>query len=173
MDEELLSKLKKGDIEAFEKVLLQYEKAIFGYILGMIAHRETAEDLTQETFMKLYKNLENINPDKSFKSWLYKIATNTVYDRLRSRKRNQELLIIDDEDNSFETIDETSTYLNIETSLDLEKALAGIKPIYRAVLTLFYYEGLGYNEIAAALSLPINTVKTHLRRAKEALKEQI
>src|SRR5271169_2024464 len=123
MEKEAISKLKNGDIKAFEEAVLKYEKAIFGYILGMVNHRPTAEDLTQETFIKLYKNLGNIDLEKNFKSWLYKIATNTVYDWLRTKKKSQELFIVDDEDNNFETIDERRTYFNIADSHDLEKAL--------------------------------------------------
>lgn len=172
MERDSLEKLKRGDPAAFEKVLLEFEKPIFGYISGMVNQRQTAEDLTQEVFIKLYKNLKKIDLEKSFKSWLYKIATNTVYDWLKADKRRGEIFSIDEED-GFETIDGRQSYQNIESGLSLEQGLAKIKPVYRTVLLLFYYEGFSYQEISSTLSIPLNTVKTYLKRGKEALGEQI
>ena len=111
------------------------------------------------------------DPDKGIRSWLYKIATNTVYDWLRKIRKDRDLFIIDDPNNPFETIDEKTsyTYQGKAAMKDLQDALEEIKPIYKSVLLLFYEEGLGYEEIAKALSLPPNTVKTYMRRAKLAL----
>ncbi len=172
IEKEDLEKLKRGDIETFEKVLFVYERAIFGYIFNMVGQKETAEDLTQEVFMKLYKNLKSIDPEKSFKSWLYKIATNAAYDWFRAKRNKRELLILD-KDDAPETIGEDSPYLEIEGNIDLEEAFKKIKPIHRTVLSLFYFEGFDYKEIASILSIPINTVKTHIRRGKESLKNEL
>ncbi len=169
-DKETLEKLKRGGLKAFEAVFSLYEKAIYGYIFSMVSHKENAEDLTQEVFLKLYKNIGSIDLENNFKNWLYKIATNTVYDWLRKKKRGMEMFIIDGEENSFETIDPCSPYINIEDTKDLETALGNIKPNYRRALLLFYYEGMAYEEIAGILEIPLNTAKTHIRRAKEALK---
>jgi len=173
LDPQFLNQLKKGDIKAFEQVVRQYEKPIYGYIFSLVGHRQDAEDITQAVFIKLYKNLGHIELDKNFKNWLYKIATNTAYDWLRTKQKNPELFIIDDEENEFETIDEHATYLTIEANVDLEKAFKNIKPIYKQAILLFYYEGFSYEEIAAILALPLNTVKTHLRRAKEAVRQAL
>ena len=170
-DKQTLEKLKMGDLAAFEAVFSFYEKAIYGYIYSMVGHKENAEDLTQETFLKLYKNAAAIDPENNFKNWLYKIATNTVYDWLRKKRKSMEMFIIDDEKSGFETIDEDSPYLHIEDGKDLEAALNKIKPNYRRALLLFYYEGMNYEEIANIMEVPLNTAKTHLRRAKEALKK--
>lgn len=169
-DKETLEKIKLGDLKAFEEVFSFYEKAIYGYIFSMVGHKENAEDLAQEVFLKLYKNAAKIDAENNFKNWLYKIATNTVYDWLRKKRRGAEMFIIDDEENSFETIDDSSPYISIEDTKDLEAALNKIKPNYRQALLLFYYEGMTYEEIADILAVPLNTAKTHLRRAKEALK---
>jgi RNA polymerase sigma-70 factor (ECF subfamily) len=169
-DKETLKKLKNGGLKAFEVIFSFYEKSIYGYIYSMVGHRENAEDLTQEVFLKLYKNAGAIDAENNFKNWLYKIATNTVYDWLRKKRKGAEMFIIDDEENSFETIDDNSTYLHIEDAKDLESAINDIKPNYRRVLLLFYYEGMSYEEIADILEVPLNTAKTHIRRAKEALK---
>lgn len=169
-DKATLERLKNSNLKAFEAVFTLYEKAIYGYIFSMIGHKENAEDLTQEVFLKLYKNAAAINPENNFKNWLYKIATNTVYDWLRKKRQSTEMFIIDDEENSFETIGGDSPYIHIEDAKDLESALDNIRPNYRRALILFYYEGMTYEEIADILEIPLNTAKTHIRRAKEALK---
>ncbi len=171
IDKKILAAAKKKNFKAFEVILCHYERAIFDYIFRLVNHRQDAEDLAQETFIKVYVNLDSIDPEKNFRAWLYKIATNVVYDWFRKKGAHPELFIIDDPLAGFETIDEESTYLKIERTQDLLKALAGIKPIYRMILELFYHQGLSYEEVAQSLAIPLNTVKTHLFRAKKALKQ--
>ncbi len=170
-DPEFIRRLKKGDLRIFEKILFLYEKEIFRYIRRFAMRQEDAEDLTQETFIKVYKHIGSLDPDKGVRSWLYRIATNTVYDWFRKARKNQELFIVDDTDSPFETIDEETsyTYQARATIKDLQDALERIRPVYKSVLLLFYEEGLRYEEIAEALFLPLNTVKTYMRRAKVAL----
>ncbi|MBU6415078.1 RNA polymerase sigma factor [Patescibacteria group bacterium] len=170
-DPEFIRKLKKGDLRIFEKILFLYEKEIFRHIRRLVPRQQDAEDLTQETFIKVYRHIGTLDPTKGMKSWIYKIATNTAYDWFRKNKRNRELFIIDNAGSPFETIDEHSSYTYQEraTTKDLQDALERIKPVYKSILLLFYEEGLKYGEIAEILSLPLNTVKTHIRRAKSAL----
>lgn len=171
---ELLESVKNGDLAAFEEILFLYEKPIFNYIFRLVGRKEDAEDLTQETFLKLHKSVNLIDFEGNFKSWLYKIATNTAYDWLRKKSRKKELFIFDnDTEQHIETIAQEPTYYNIENAYDIEKALRGIKPTYKTVLLLFYYEDLDYNEISKILSVPINTVKTYLRRARLSLKKEL
>ncbi len=168
-ERDLIIRVKKGSIPAFEKLLKDYERRIFNYLYRIAGNRTDAEDLTQETFIKLYANRRNIDPDKSFQSWLYRIATNTAYDWFRRRKGRHESFTIDDPEKPYETIDPSSSYNTIETVKDVENALSRLKPAYRTILLLFYNEGLSYEEIAEVSDLPLNTVKTNIRRAKEAL----
>lgn len=171
-EKELLNQAKTGNPEAFEKLLFIYEKPIYNYLYRLTGRREDAEDLTQKTFIKLYKSLHLINPDKSFKSWLYKIAANTAYDWFRKKKRLREIAL--PEDNCLnETIEPDPAYYRIEAGYDLGKALSAIKPAYKSILLLYYKDCLSYEEIADSLSLPVNTVKTHLRRAKQELKNEL
>src|SRR3990167_8994781 len=156
-EKQLIQAAKDGDLEAFEKLLY-------------------AHDLTQETFVKLYKHIDVVDTDKNFRAWVYKIATNTVYDWLRKKQKRQEMFIIDDPNVQFESIDVKTPYQdmqNVERAKDVETALEKVRPVYRAVLLLFYWQGFGYTEIAHVLSLPLNTVKTYLYRAKHALKQEL
>lgn len=173
IDEKILAAAKNKNFKAFEAILSYYEKAIFNYIFRLVNHKQDAEDLAQETFIKVYAHLDSINPEKNFRAWLYKIATNVVYDWFRKKGVHTELFIIDDPLAGFETIDEESTYLKIERTQDLLEALGRIRPIYRTVLELFYHQGFNYEEITQLLAIPLNTVKTHLFRAKKALKQAL
>jgi RNA polymerase sigma-70 factor, ECF subfamily len=168
----LLILAKNGDLAAFEKILSQYEKAIFNHLYRLVGRREDAEDLTQKTFIKLYRSIKTIDLEKNFKAWLYKIATNTAYDWLRIKKREATFLS-DDIENCAETIDAEDTYYSIERLEDLERALNKIKPAYKSILLLCYKDCLAYQEIAEVLNIPINTVKTHIYRAKQALKNEL
>jgi RNA polymerase sigma-70 factor (ECF subfamily) len=172
-DKELVEKVQSGDILAFEKLLFRYEKQIFFYILKFINQKENAQDITQETFIKVYRSLKTFDPEYKFKTWLYTIATNTAYDWLRKAKNNQEIFIIDDPDNNFETIDDRSSYKEIEAKELLEKPMQNLKPAYKSALLLYYYDGMKYEEIAQILGVPLNTVKTYLLRAKAQLKKEI
>ncbi len=178
MDEkEILIKAQKGNFEAFEKLVFLYEKAIFRYISKMASAREDVEDLTQETFIKFYRYLKHIDPERGPKAFLYKIATNTVYDWLRKKRGQKELLIIDDPENPLETIDKNASYYNDrelnENIEELMLELETLRPAYKTALLLYYKEGLEYKEISEAMSIPINTVKTFMHRAKLELKQKI
>jgi len=168
IDKEILMKVKDGDLEAFEFLLSFYEKAIFNYCLHVMKNMEDAKDITQDTFIKVYKNRKLIDEDKNIKTWIFTIATNTAYDSIRKKKRKNEITLNEED----ETISSIEAYYGEEGVFsDVEKALSKINTEYRKVLVLFYREGFSYQDIADMLLVPINTVKTHLSRGKEQLKE--
>lgn len=171
----LFVRAAKGDLAAFEQILFLYEKAIFNYALRLVNQWQDAQDVTQETFVKVYQHLRTIDAGQSPKAWIYRIATNTARDWLRKRTRRRELFIIDDETSNFETFDPRQTYDNREEQSDarVAQALGQLKPRYKSILLLFYQQEMTYQEIAVALSLPLNTVKTYLRRAKQSLKKEL
>lgn len=170
MDErELVIKLKTGDLNSFEELLSKYERQIFNYSYRLTLKKADAEDLVQETFLRLYDKRKTLDPEQGVKNWLYTVATNAAYDIFRKRKRSNELPIGDD--GEIETIEPSSPYHNIERAKDVESALERLKPQYRSALVLFYKEGFTYEEISVFLKVPLNTVKTYIRRGKEALKE--
>jgi RNA polymerase sigma-70 factor (ECF subfamily) len=134
----------------------------------MIKDTTHAQDITQDTFIKVYLHHKKIDPEKNIKSWIFTIATNTAYDFLRSHKGRKSINLEDDD----ETIQALATYSYTEgLETDVRNALNAIKPEYSNVLTLYYKQGFDYQEIADMLSSPINTIKTHIRRGKEQLHE--
>ena len=166
LNKDILALAKNGDVNAFEQILSFYEKAVFNYCLRITKNRGEAEDVTQETFIKIYTHRKLIDPEKNIKTWIFTIATNTAYDFLRKKKRKNETSLED------ETIYDLKTYYPKESvQSDVEKALEKINPEYKKALVLFYQQGFKYEEIAEILAIPVNTVKTHISRGKEELKE--
>lgn len=165
-----LERMISGNLLAFEEILSIFEKPIFNHLIRLVRDYDIASDLLQETFVRLYQNRSRINATDNFKNWIYRVATNIAYDYFRKKKR-ENLVPIDDEILS-ETIEKESAYSSFEReilSTDLESALKEIRPHYRNVLLLYYREGFSYEEIAGILELPLNTIKTHLRRARQEL----
>jgi RNA polymerase sigma-70 factor, ECF subfamily len=174
---ELLNRAKRGDIKAFEAVLSLYEKPIFNYLLRFTSNRRDAEDLAQETFIKVLENAGKIEPSGNFNAWVYRIATTTAYDWLRKRMRRKEISLPDDvinESESDETSADEEAYYVMEgcNVKDLRLAIENLHPEYRSVILLYYMQDLSYEEISDILQLPLNTVKTHIRRAKIALRAE-
>lgn len=162
---------REGDLLAFEQIMRLYERRVFGYVMRHVNNREDAEDITQEVFIKLYKKFGSYDPKQTFTTWLFTIATNTIYDFLRHRRGKQDLLTVDDPVQPFETADARDPYIAVAAAVDVGQALEKIKTVYRTVLLLYYRDELTCEEIAAALKIPVGTVKTHLSRARKSLKE--
>jgi len=174
VDKTTILQAKNGNLAAFENIVYRFEKPLYSYLYRLCGHGQTAEDLTQETFLKIYKNLKKIDPDGNFSSYIFTIATHVAYDFFRKKKHVQELFILDDPESDIETITEEHAYTiveKIENSEFIEKALSQLKTEYKTVLLLFYKEDFSYETIAKTLHIPLNTVKTYLHRAKRALKE--
>ena len=172
--QEIVRGVQGGTLSAFEEVLEVYEKPLFAHILRLVHTRDDAADVLQETFIKLYRYRSTIDEEKNFSAWLYTIASRTAYDWLKKAHHKNELLLLDDDEAriAIETNEPAASYNSIEavvTAYDLEKALTGLKETERLVLTLYYRDGFSYLEIADILLLPLNTVKTHLSRAKQHL----
>lgn len=172
-ERELAKRLRAGDLSAFEKLISIHENKIFNYLYRLVGDEADAEDLTQEVFIKLYKYKSQIDPEKNLKSWLYTVATNTANDWFRARKDYSSYSLYSEEGSSIETIPSHPTYYYIERAVDIAAALDKLNPVYKTAILLFYKEGLNYTEISEVLRVPLNTVKTYLRRAKEALKQEL
>lgn len=167
IDRQIIEAAQQGDEAAFAKILGHYEQPVYRYILRMVSRPADAEDLTQETFIKVYFNLASFDPARRFSTWLFTIATNTVYDWLRKRRGRPELLY----DQLPETTGSQTTYTSIGSKFDIMTALQKLRVEYRAVLLLYFDQGYSYQEIAETMNLPINTVKTYLFRAKAMMRQ--
>ncbi|MBX4209440.1 RNA polymerase sigma factor [Candidatus Parcubacteria bacterium] len=167
---EIIDRAKKGDIFAFEEIISAFEKPLWNYLVRLVGSRDDAEDLIQDTFVKVYKHIKTIDSTKNIKSWIYTIATNTAYDFLRKKKR-EATVELDDE---YETKPDNASYYSVSIEDNIEKkdvaaAIDRLDLLYRGPIILYYKDGFSYEEIADMLSIPINTLKTRLSRAKKQL----
>jgi RNA polymerase sigma-70 factor (ECF subfamily) len=173
IDDELIRKSQKDDFVAFEKLVLIYEKRVFNFSLKYTNSREDAEDLTQEIFWKVFKNIKKYNFQYAFSTWLFTIVKNSIYDMLRKKRKRGHIKNIEDLEAKPETIVGFQTYKKTEkeihNKIDVALALSKIKPEYERVLRLFYWKGFDYREIGKIMQIPLNTVKTYISRAKKSL----
>jgi RNA polymerase sigma-70 factor, ECF subfamily len=155
----------------------RYEDLVRAYHTGLIIHcehlvgdRDDAEDIAQEAFVKAYLQLKAFNPAKArFSTWLYKIATNLAIDFLRANKRRVDV-------NDIEAVAEVTmpTYLEDDEKRAIIQAVTQLHPPeFRRAIEAYFWEGKSYQEIADAEHIPLNTVRSRLRRAKLQLKERL
>lgn len=180
-DKGLITRARKGDEAAFRVLLQKYERAVYNICYRMVRNREEAEDLAQESFVKVFSMLERYNPSYAFSNWLFKITSNLCIDAMR--KRRIETFPMDapiqsdkgDYERQYEspTDDPERLALRSERMSKLEKAIDGLPPHYRIMILLRHQEDLSYEEIAATLDVPLGTVKARIHRAREMLKTRL
>ena len=173
----IVRKVLQGDVNAFEKLVTEYEKAVYAIAQRMTGNPEDAADMTQETFIKAYNSLSSFRGDSKFSVWLYRIANNVCLDFLRSKNRRPTVSLSAEDDDGEETqldiADESqSPELLLESSLTrdaVRRGLDSLPPDYKQILLLREIQGLSYEEIAAALGIESGTVKSRIFRARKRL----
>jgi RNA polymerase sigma-70 factor (ECF subfamily) len=184
-DADVVSLAQQGRESAFRELVRRYERPVFTLIYRMVRDREAAEDLAQDTFIKVLNHIDKYRPEFKLSSWLFKIANNVAIDHLR--KRHVETISIDGSPHasSASEIEATSFEVSIrqESALEemesrelgsaIEQAIARLRPEYRSCIMLRHVEGRSYEEIAATLDLPLGTVKTYIHRARHELRRAL
>ena len=173
----IVRKVLQGDVNAFEKLVTEYEKAVYAIAQRMTGNPEDAADMTQETFIKAYNSLSSFRGDSKFSVWLYRIANNVCLDFLRSKNRRPTVSLSTEDDDGEETqldiADESqSPELLLESSLTrdaVRRGLDSLPPDYKQILLLREIQGMSYEEIAAALGIESGTVKSRIFRARKRL----
>ena len=160
-DRKIIERVLKGDTEAFNLLVRQWEKPIYNFIVRMIGDREEAMDLCQDAFMKAYRELGTLKDLDRFSAWLYRIAHNTCFSRLRK-----------DIGKTFVELEpETrASRMPIENRLAVEKALQELPDDQREVVVLKVFQDLKFDEIAAIQDAPVSTVKSRLYMGFEKLR---
>lgn len=182
IDNNLINKVKSGDNQAIVKLVNLYKDKIYYLGYRMLGNKEEAEDICQETFIRVYTNIDKYNNKYKFSTWVYKIATNLCIDRIRKNKN-----IIYSLDNNLENNDNADWYtlvpdsgLNPEEEVILNEQNNSIQqsfeklPVkYRAIMILRYVDELTLQEISEVLDLPITTIKTRLHRGREYMRNNL
>lgn len=163
----------QGDESGLEELVLTYRTGLQNYINSIVNNFAVAEDLTEETFVKLLIKRPKNKGTASFKTWLYTIARNTALDWLRKNPRGREIPIdetlnIKEEEDAF-----LQLYIKDDEKKAIHSALNSINSNYKNILTLFYFEDFTIEEIAKILKKPKKSVSVLLSRAKKALKNQL
>jgi RNA polymerase sigma-70 factor (ECF subfamily) len=152
------------DNKKFEEIYIKFKNPLKSFVFRIIGDRDKAEDIVQEVFLKFFRNRKKIYADKA---WLYKVAKNLSIDYLRKEKRKGLIYFSDDEDFYYDP------FKIFVLKMRLKKALFRIKREFREVFILREIEGYSYEEISKVLSIPIGTVKSRLRRAREYLRKEL
>ena len=178
-DARLVRQVLRGKREAFGVLVERYQKPIFNFIYRFYGNYELAQELTQETFLRSYQFLKSYDQGRKFSTWLYTVARNLCIDELKKRRSAREVCLDDvlpavdakHAEGEGES-DQQADCIRREDEFKLLEALQELPPAARTVLLLHYFQGLSYQEIGEALSLPVSTVKIRIFRAKKALLEQ-
>jgi len=169
-DEEIVSLILKGDKDLFEEIVKRYESKLKRYILRITYRRELVDDILQNVFIKIYKNLYSFDKKLKFSSWIYRITHNEAINF--SKAGFMKKFISLDFFYHFGTEDESvENYEKSENAEMIKKSLDKLDIKYREPLYLFYFENKNYGEISDILRVPVKTVGTLIHRAKLKIKE--
>jgi RNA polymerase sigma-70 factor (ECF subfamily) len=184
-DADVVALALEGRDTAHRELIKRYERPVFSLVFRMVRDRELAEDLTQDTFVKVLSHLDRYRTDFKFSSWLFKIANNVAIDHLRRRQLDTvsidgsphaatadavEASRFDISDSSENALEEMEAK---EVGSAIERAISGLRPEYRSCILLRHVEGRSYEEIATTLDLPLGTVKTYIHRARHELRRAL
>jgi RNA polymerase sigma-70 factor (ECF subfamily) len=184
-DADVVVLAQRGREDAFREIVRRYERPVFSMIFRMVRDSATAEDLSQDSFIKVLNHIDKYRPEFKLSSWLFKIANNVAIDHLRRRQLDTVSIDGSPHVSSAQDIEATSfdvesggeSALEVMESKELgsaiEKAIASLRPEYRSCILLRHVEGRSYEEIAATLDLPLGTVKTYIHRARHQLREAL
>lgn len=176
-EKKIIEKVLGGDANAFEELVLKYEKTVYNLALRMVGDRDDAFDMTQEAFIKAYGSLSSFRGDSKFSVWIYRIATNVCLDFLRSKSRKQQVSLTvsddDDEDAQLDIPDPSSApEQQLIKKISMQSVEEGLKTLpdkQRQILVMRELGGMSYAEIGKALSLEEGTVKSRIFRARKRL----
>jgi RNA polymerase sigma-70 factor (ECF subfamily) len=177
-----LAKLSRGgDRRAFAELVELYKDKIYHLGYRMLNQKQEAEDVVQETFLRVYMNLERYDENQKFSTWIYRIATNLCIDRLRKRKPNYSIdAEMSDNDGtdwhailpSDEAGPEDELILS-ETQQNIRNTIQSLPDKYRTVVVLRYLHDMSLQEISDVLEMPVTTVKTRVHRGREFLRKKL
>ena len=174
-DEELVALVQKGNKEIFGQIMDRYTEKLSRYGRRFLSSPDHIEDIVQDVFIKTYQNIQSFDVTRKFSSWIYRIAHNALVNALRA-KVTEPIPYFDFDtfishpihEESVEDLKEAE-----EMRVLLEKGIQELAPLYREVLTLYYFENMDYQAISDILEIPIGTVGIRLSRAKAMLRKHV
>jgi len=177
---DIIRRAQAGDPEALTQLIMGQQHYVYSIAMSVLKNPEDAADLAQEAFMRLFRALPQYNGESRFTTWLYRLVVNLGRDELRRRGRQVPVIpppVVDEEgQDGMASVADDDRWADPSLALDsrelrdgVRQALAQLEEHYRLVLTLYYFDDMKYSDIAEVLDIPLNTVKSHIRRGKERL----
>jgi RNA polymerase sigma-70 factor (ECF subfamily) len=180
-DGELITRALAGREESFEELVRRYQRPIVAYVYRMVGDYDSALDLTQEVFIRIYNSLGRYRPEYKFSTWIYRIAHNAAIDHLRrsDSSRTEDLEVEGEGGQTFQrplaskapTPEQLSE--RNERRVEIEEVIRQLPPAYRELIVLRHAHDFSYDEIAEVTGLPLGTVKNRIFRAREAMRAQL
>jgi RNA polymerase sigma-70 factor (ECF subfamily) len=170
-DEYIINQIIAGDTKAFAVLVDRYKDLVFTLSIRMLKNREEAEEVSQDTFIKAYKSLQNFKGDSKFSTWIYRVAYNTCLDRIKKNKRKFIEVAIDEfTERHVKTIDNALEALERgEEKQAIQECLELLPSEDSFLLTLYYFEDQSLGEISKIMTIEANTIKVKLFRARKKL----
>ncbi len=174
---EWLSAAKQNNKRAWEKLVKENESLVYHIAYRMMQNEEEAKDVSQEIFIKVYRNLQKFDEKSAFSTWIYRIAVNTCIDALRKKKGKEVVSWEEQTQHQKENLADTAetpeeVYLQKEKQLQIMDMIQNLSPEHKAVLLMRDMEDMTYGEIAECLSVSLGTVKSRIARAREQFKKE-
>jgi len=178
-DQTIINQIIEGDTNAFSVLVDRYKDLVFTLALRMVKNREEAEEVSQDTFIKIYKSLNKFKGNSKFSTWIYKVTYNTCLDRIKKYKREYKVVAIDEfTEHKVKTIDNALDNMEqAEHNQTIQDCLALLPSEDSFLLTLYYFEEQSLEEISKVVGLTANNVKVKVFRSRKKLatilKEQL
>lgn len=177
-DEELIFEFQKEDVQAFNEIVFRYKDKLVNFLFRYTGSRDEAEDLAQDTFLKLYRSKHLYKEIAKFSTWFYTIAINIAKTNLRKKSRKSTISISDFDPDNEKDFDLPADVISPEDSANasienyyIQKAINSLGDKFKEVIVLRDIQDLEYEEIAKITGLPLGTVKSRINRGRERLKE--
>ncbi len=171
-DADLITRVRKGDVEAFNHLVSRWEKRVYNYLLRLTGSPDDSLDLSQDVFLKAYQNIRKLDDAARFGPWLFRIAHNEAYSLFRKRRPETDLHQSATEDAEFAEREPART-VHPELTIAVTDALGRLNPEQREAVVLKVYQGFKFEEMAEILGIPVSTIKSRLYTALDLLKVEL
>lgn len=178
-DEQLIAKFQLGDLQAFDILVRRYKDQLLNFVYRFVGNRSDAEDIVQETFLRVYKNKHMYKEIAKFSTWVYTIAGNLAKTELRRRKRHKIFSVSNfvNEERDYDIPDrEHSPEKKVDSAIQeeiIQKAIEKLPAKFKEVIILRDIQGFAYEEISQILNIPLGTVKSRVNRGRLKLQEDL
>lgn len=166
----LVKRFKNKDLKAFDDIFSRYYKPIYYFICKMVHDKDTAEDITQDCFVKVFKGLSKVDDNIKLSPWIYRIAHNACIDYIRKHKSSFELIDNVDYEEDFQDVggedNPEANYLNVELRNKIDKTMKKLNSRYKTIIILRDYNDMSYKDIGQILGLSESAVKSLIHRAR-------